>query len=68
MASIESEVSWCAGIVFLFLLPNWGHVAGRSESDLGGTVRIQTRSARQIFFVTIIMIKLLGISLMVTDQ
>ena len=27
----------CSG-VFLFLPPNWGRVAGRSESDPGGTV------------------------------
>ena len=44
MASIEFEVSWCAGIMFLFLLPNWGHVAGRSESDLGGTVPLPVRT------------------------
>jgi len=40
VASIEFEVSWCAGIVKrrVPLPANWGRVAGRSESDLGGTV------------------------------
>ena len=43
MASIEFEVSRCAGIVKRCVsLPsrNWGCVACRSESDLGGKVHL----------------------------
>jgi len=39
--------------LFLFLLPNWGRVAGRSESDLGGTVPLPLGTqmcVRRVFF------------------